>query len=649
MTTLSTNPNAHPGRGGQGRRWLWGIRQFVVHAIAQDRVLKRIYPGVMHLLIFWGMTIQILGTVLNLVQYPLFLPFEIPFPKEQAYLGFELVMDLAGGMIILGVLMAMFRRAVLRPKYLVSRWEDWYVLVLLLVIPILGFLSEAVRLQAADTAWRAWSPIGNLLASALAAGGLTPTIGASLHAYFFWAHVSTGLLFVASLPFTKLRHLVTGPLSIVSRPKRDPAALKAIDDIENAETLGVGDIGEFESQALVSFDACVQCGRCEDVCPASFSGMPYSPRELIGSLQDSVHTSLASPAKGASNRLLGGTLDMESPWHCTTCGACVAECPMFIDQVGTVVELRRYLTLTTGEVPGSVGEALTQIERRGNPWGLPKENRSPWVSDLGLRVLQPGDETDVLLFVGCAYNYDSAGQRAGKALAKLLQRGGLQFATLGPAEVCCGETARRLGHEYLFQVMAEENLAALSSVRFERIVAPCAHCYSTLRNEYPQFGAEFKVVHHTELLAELLDEGRLELNGAADDALVTYHDSCYLGRYNQLYDPPRRALDSVPGLRRVEMPRNRANAFCCGGGGGQMWLETDPNTRINHRRLAEAFDQANANTVITACPYCLIMFDDAIRSKGLVDRTCVKDVAELLLAHIGDGVDFGKPGRESLV
>jgi Fe-S oxidoreductase len=276
------------------------------------------------------------------------------------------------------------------------------------------------------------------------------------------------------------------------------------------------------------------------------------------------------------------------------------------------------------------------MERRGNPWSMPKEQHAPWAKELGIRVLQPGDETDVLLYIGCAFGYDARSQSAGLELGRLLQDAEVDFAILGAAENCCGETARRLGHEYLFQVMAEDNIATFDSVKFKRIVTPCAHCFNTLKNEYPQFGGLYNVQHHTELLSELIAQDRLRLDEKANGATYTYHDSCYLGRYNALYQQPRTALDSIPGIHRSEMPRKLSNGFCCGGGGGQMWMETDPNTRINHRRLDEAMEQSHTDVVVTACPYCLIMFDDAIRSKGVDEKVAVKDIAEVLSEHSGD-------------
>jgi Fe-S oxidoreductase/nitrate reductase gamma subunit len=622
-TIASTSPAAPKPKPN----WLRRIGDVIWHGVIQARIWKRIYPGVMHFSIFWGVTIQILGTAVNLMQIPGFLPFELPFPRGTAYLWFELVMDIGGGLILLGVSMALLRRLVFRPKYLVSKPEDWLALTLLLIIPLLGFSSEAFRLHSVEPAWRVWSPIGNLFAQGYAAMGLTDVTSIGVHQFFTWSHAIAGLAFVIVIPFTKLRHIFSGPLNIFFRPDRHDAALETIEDIEEAETLGVGEVAEFESQAMLSFNACVQCGRCEDLCPATISGMHYSPRELLLSLREAMN----DWADGSNpETLIGSRFDKEFPWLCTTCGACIAACPLHINPVTSVVELRRYLTLTMGDVPGSVAEALTGMERYGNPWGLPKEQRAQWANQLGARVLQPGESCDVLVFLGCAISYDDRNTPAGKQLITLLKQAGVDYAILGPEEGCCGETPRRLGHEYLFQVMAEENIAKFNAMSFKRIVTPCAHCFNTLKNEYPQFGGDFEVFHHTEFLQELLRDGRLKAPSMEVAKGVTYHDSCYLGRYNQIYDAPREILSAISGVEQHEMPRRMENTFCCGGGGGQMWLETDPNTRLNLRRLDEAVANDDVEMIVTACPYCTIMFDDAIRDKGLSESVVVRDIAEVL-------------------
>lgn len=633
MTATSIDTPIETREEPKRRDWRSILRELLVNVVFQNRVLRKAYPGLMHFLIFWGVSIQVLGTILSILQFELFLPVSVPFPRQSAYLLFELVMDLAGGMILLGVLMAAFRRLVSRPSHLETRWDDWYALGILLLLPLLGFVTEGLRFVAASPEWRQWSPIGNLVAGLFTNLGVGPQDADAAHPFFFWTHIVAGLVFFASIPFTKLKHLLTGPLNILARSPRAMGEIEFIENIEEVEKLGVGQIDEFAPNLMLAFNACAQCGRCEDVCPATFSGMNLSPRVIIRNLRDEVQGVLVSPNGKDLLPLSDQVIDSETPWLCTTCGACVYACPMFINPVDALVEMRRFATLTTGDVPGSVGEALTGMERRGNPWSMPKEEHAPWAKELGIPTISPGGETDVLLFLGCAYGYDSRSQKAGREFASLLQKAGVEFAILGSAEGCCGETARRLGHEYLFQVMAEENLETFKAITFNRIVTACAHCFNTLKNEYPQMGGEYVVQHHTEFLLDLVAQGSLTFSSNGSDASYSFHDSCYLGRYNEIYAQPRELLESVPEIDILELERRQANGFCCGGGGGQMWMETDPDTRINQRRLDEVVSNGQTNGVVTACPYCLIMFDDAIRSKGIGDTIQVKDIAEVLAEH----------------
>lgn len=604
------------------------LRDFLVHAVGQVRVLRKAYPGIMHALIFWGVTIQILGTAINLMQMQLFIPFvELPFPRGSGYLAYELVMDLAGVAILIGVGMALFRRLVLRPKSLVSNWDDYYALALLTLLPLAGFTLEALRITSKDPQWASWSPVGNALAQVFQSLGMQAQAAAAWHPVLLWTHVGLGLTFIASIPFTKLRHLFTAPLNVIFHPRRKEGVLEKIENIEEAELLGVGKVTEFTPAQLLSFDACVRCGRCEDVCPAALSGMDYSPRAFIQSLRQEMISGLV---RGNGNP--PGELDQDLPegiaWYCTTCGACLTGCPAFVNPVDEIIDLRRYQTLTTGKIPKSVADVLRNMERQGNPWGIPADERTAWAEGLDIRELQPGDETDVLLFVGCAFAFDERNKKAARAFVQLLQAAHVDFGILGMDEMCCGETARRLGHEYLFQVFGEQNIETFSGIHFNRIVTQCPHCFNTIKNEYPQLGGNFQVQHYTEYLVESGIYTSLTGNGSNGDSKIAYHDSCYLGRYNQIYQQPRQLLNQA-GANLVELPRKMENSFCCGGGGGQMWLETDAETRINHRRLEDAL-AVSAETVATACPYCLLMFDDAIRSKGLGEEVQVKDISEIL-------------------
>jgi Fe-S oxidoreductase/nitrate reductase gamma subunit len=611
------------------------LKDFVWNAILQRRIYNKAYAGVMHALIFWGVTIQVLGTAINLMQMQLFIPFvELTFPRGGGYLAFELVMDLAGVAILVGVSMALGRRLLLRPKTLESRWDDYYALTLLFLIPLIGFTLESTRLLSAAPTWASWSPIGNALAGLWRALGMTPQQALQVHDFLFWTHVGVALLLVASIPYTKLRHLVNTPLNILFRPRRQPGIPAKIENLEDAEILGVGKVNEFTTQQLLSFDACVRCGRCDEVCPATLSGMAYSPRQFIQSLRQSMVQTLVtpqehSPTGQAVNGDLAGTPAEAMAWSCTTCGACLQRCPAFVSPVDEIIDLRRYQALTTGKLPKSVADALRNMERKGNPWGMPPEERLAWSEGLDVRELAPGDETDVLLFLGCAFVFDARNRKVTRAFIHLLQQAGVDFATLGLDETCCGETARRLGQEYLFQVFAEQLIETLKQVKFQRIVTQCPHCFNTLKNEYPQFGANLNVQHYTEYLAEIFHPAQAPApNGNGVHGKVAYHDSCYLGRYNQIYTQPRQLLAQA-NVTTTELTRQKQNSFCCGGGGGQMWLETDAEARINQQRLKDAL-QAGSDVVATACPYCLLMFDDAIRSKGLGEQLQVLDLAEIL-------------------
>jgi Fe-S oxidoreductase/nitrate reductase gamma subunit len=629
---MTAQPSAHLSwqqaiRGVLNRAWP-RVRDFFWHTVIQFRTLKIPYPAVMHKLIYIGVTIQVIGTIILLLNMLLFFPWTITFPRGQADLIYELVMDIAGVMILIGVTMAFFRRLVLRPKTLENRWDDYYALIMLTLIPLLGFMMEGTRLLATNSPYAAWSPVGNLVAHLMAALGMTSQGATLLHDNLWWVHAGFALILVASLPFTKMRHLVYIPLNILSRPLRKTGAIEKIENIDTAEVLGVGKISEFTSQQLLSFDACVNCGRCEEACPSSISGMTYSPRTLIQTLRKTMVNSLETSDGKSSQELFAQAFSETYPWQCTTCGACILRCPAFVNPVDEIIDMRRYQALTTGKLPKSVADTLRNIERQGNPWGIPSQNRLNWSEGLNLRELAPGDETDVLYFAGCAAAYDDRNKKAARSFVHLLQKANINFGVMGLDETCCGETARRMGNEYLFQVFAQQNLEAMGKIKFKSIVTTCPHCFNTLKNEYPQFGSTYLVQHYTEFLSELSLTKGISANGNGLKGRLTYHDSCYLGRYNQIYQAPRQLLKDAK-LTPIEMPRKGENSFCCGGGGGQTFMETDPNTRINHRRLAEAM-KVKADIVATACPYCMLMFDDAIRSKGVGEQIQVMDISEIL-------------------
>ena len=604
------------------------IGDVLLYALGQLRTIKKIYPGIMHLMIFWGVIIQLIGTAIKIMQMGLFVPFTWPLFSEGFYFAYELIMDLAGAAILIGVIMALVRRLAIRPDYMENSWDDIYALILLACIPLVGFLTEGIRILVWDPAWASWAPIGNWVAILLRLTALSPAVANLIHSYIFILHVGLGLLLAASIPFTKMRHMIFTPIHIFMKSDRPSGELETIPDIMDVEVLGTSTIDEFSSLSLLAFDSCLQCGRCEEVCPATNSGLAYSPRTLLLMLRENMASVLISPDKDSKNEFQSQLLEEEFLWSCTTCGHCLDVCPAFIRPPEQVIDIRRAQVLMTGDVPQTVGETLRNFERQGNPWGMPAQNRMSWADGLDVKVLSPGDKVDVLYFVGCAGAFDDRNIKVTRAFIEILNKLKVDYGILGDAEMCCGETARRMGNEYLFQVAAEENIGVFSEIQFQKIITLCPHGLNTMKNEYPAFGGDFQVQHAVEFLSELLPELKFQGSDNKDLGRLTFHDSCYLGRYNNIYDQPRELLKKA-NHSPLEMKNSRAESFCCGGGGGAMWLETAADTRINQHRLQQALD-IQADTITTACPYCLIMFDDALRSKGLTDEIQVLDIIEIL-------------------
>ena len=602
------------------------IGDVLLYGLGQLRTVMKIYPGIMHLLIFWGVLIQVIGTAIKIMQMGLFVPFTWPLFSKGVYYGYELIMDLAGVAILVGVLMALIRRLFIKPHFMENSWDDFFALIMLALIPLVGFFNEGMRLYLMKPDWAGWSPIGNWTAGIW--GSLPAAQVEAIHPYFFWTHVGLGLIFTASLPFTKLRHILFTPINIFFKTRREAGQLNSIEDLMNAEVLGASEVQEFSSLDLLAFDACLQCGRCEEVCPATSSGMSYSPRTLLLMLREGMAEGMLAPEVNADTALNPELLEEDYLWACTTCGHCLDVCPAFIRPPEQVIDIRRAQVLMTGEIPQTIGETLRNFERQGNPWGMPGQNRMAWAEGLDVRVLAPGDEVDVLYYVGCAGAFDDRNKQVTRAFIEILNKLGVDYGVLGDAEMCCGETSRRMGNEYLFQVAAEENIALFGQFKFNKIVTLCPHGLNTIKHEYPEFGGEYQVQHAAEFLAEHLAELNFRSDNGVDLGRLTFHDSCYLGRYNQIYNQPRQLLEGAH-LSPLEMKASKGDSFCCGGGGGAMWMETAADTRINHHRLNQAME-LDPNTIVTACPYCMIMFDDALRSKGMTEQVKVLDLIEVL-------------------
>src|SRR5438067_10936805 len=405
--------------------------------------------------------------------------------------------------------------------------------------------------------------------------------------------------FVAVIPYSYFVHMLTTPLNIFFSKLTPRGEIRKIENIEEAESLGVSKLEEFSWKRRLDFAACVECGRCQAACPAYLAGTALSPKRIIVKLKRHLYGEAPGPIHGE-------LIKADELWACTTCMACVEECPAFIDIVDTIIDLRRYLTLSEGTLPSTAPLSLHNIERAGNPWGLAPTERFAWAHGLDVPVLEEGTPVEYLYWVGCSASYDRRNQNIARSVVKILKAAGVSFAVM-QEERCHGEVARRLGEEYLYQTLQQENVAALGRYRFKKVVTHCPHCFNTIKNEFPQFGGNHELVHHSQLIEELLRAGRVRPTKPLD-ATLAFHDSCYLGRYHGITEPPRNVARAVPGLRVVELPRNRAPGLCCGGGGGHMWMEVKAKRRVNLIRVEEA-REAKVDMVGTGCPFCLAMVD----------------------------------------
>jgi Fe-S oxidoreductase len=408
-------------------------------------------------------------------------------------------------------------------------------------------------------------------------------------------------------------------------------------DLETAETFGASKITDFTRKQLLDLYSCVKYSQCQEVCPAYASGKKLNPKTLIDDLKNHLLEEGPGLVKGEAGEnsgkaLIGDVITEDVIWACTTCHHCQDVCPVAVEHVDKIIEMRRNLVMEQAKVPETAEGALRSIEDRGHPWRGTTLSRTDWAEGLDIKSLAEDSDLDILFWVGCSYALEERSTKVAQAMAKLMKLAGIKFAILGTEESCCGEPARRLGNEYLFQMQAEKNIELLKNYGVKRIVTACPHGYNTIKNEYPQFGGNFEVIHHTEFIAQLIKEGKLKINKARGE-LVTYHDACYLGRYNDIYQAPRQIIKSVPDIKMVEMERHGKNSFCCGGGGGHMWLEEREGRRINEMRTEQAME-TRAQIVVTACSFCLQMFDDGIKAKEAEEKLKVMDIAELIAAQI---------------
>ncbi|HEX8494969.1 MAG TPA: heterodisulfide reductase-related iron-sulfur binding cluster [Pyrinomonadaceae bacterium] len=632
-------------------------RMLVKHAVAQRRTTRKLYAGLYHQFISYGFVILAIATTVVALDAD----FGTTIMRGRFYLYFQsLTVDLFGALVMLGVTMAAVRRYLKRPRHLVYTNEATLILVVIFLMCLQGFLAEGWRIAATQDPWAAWSPFGNLVARASSAL-MTVEQMRTAHSVMWWFHLVTSLGFIAWLPFTKMMHVLTAPLNIYTA-NLEPlgATLKPI-DFEKTESFGVNSLKSFTWKDLLDFDACTECGRCTAVCPAHTVGKELSPRDIILQLRDLMHERpreafglvsangngalaaganvSATPAdrestidvEGRKPLAIIGAVPATSPtplWQCTTCAACMEACPVFIEQMPKIVDMRRYLVMEEADFPDSMQEAIMSLERRGHPFSGTQATRLDWAEGLNVTHIKDAKETEVLLWVGCGGALIERNQKVTRATAQLLKQAGVKFSILGRDEKCSGDPARRIGNEFLFEQLAKENVENLNRHAVKQVITACPHCFNTFKNEYPQFGGRFEVYHHSEYLAKLVAEGKLKPLSSIDKK-VTFHDPCYLGRQNDVYDAPRELVQISARGSAVEMERSRAKSFCCGGGGGMSFVDEPADKRVNQERAREAIE-TGADVLAVGCPFCMTMMEDGINARKGERDVKVLDVSELL-------------------
>jgi Fe-S oxidoreductase len=618
---------------------LWGVAVFV---LGQKRLLRWPFSGVAHFLIFWGFVIlnlEILQAGLEALVPPLNL-------EQQHWWGpIAFLQDLLAAAVLTGLALAALNRYVLRPRrFRGSHQRDATVILVLIALVILTQLGIYGTQIAAGT-----DQVVNLRPVSDAVAGLFLGFHgeaiSAWHEFFLWFHLVLIASFLVYLAHSKHLHILTALPNVFFRDLEPAGAHLPLLDIEHAEHFGVSKVDQLTWKQELDLATCTECGRCEVHCPAFNTGKPLSPKLLITDLRDGWYANArgqeappsqwqedaATPAP-PSGTLLDWSVMEETLWSCTTCGACVEQCPVLIEHVPTIVEMRRALVLEESRMPKEAQRALESVEQRGNPFGMAADTRMRWAAGLDVPLLADHPEAEYLYWVGCATAFDEGSWPTARATVAILKAAKVSFAVLGQEETCNGDPARRLGNEYLFQTQARQVVERLERRGVRKVIASCPHCFNTFAREYPDLGGNYEVIHHSQLLSQLLDEGRIELKHEVGAGRTTYHDPCYLGRWNGEYESPRRLLQAIPGLELVEMKRNRSEAMCCGAGGGRIFMEETKGQRVNRVRVQQA-QETGAATAAVACPFCATMFTEGISSQQVEMES--RDIAVLVAESMG--------------
>jgi Fe-S oxidoreductase len=603
--------------------------------LGQRNVRRKRLPGLAHTLIFFGF-LAVQPHSLELMIKGVCPAFEVGRWIPGPYGAYLLVADILAAFVLVGFAYAIYRRTMLRPRYLTMGIDaNLIILFTCLIIVTFQFINAFQTLlpvEAGGFDYRGVFPVSGLLVGFFSLDTLSPQQVFVGYQIAYWLHMATILSFLVYIPGSKHLHLLAAAPNVFLKPlEREKAIVKTDIENEELETFGLGKVSELNWKNVLNLYACTECGRCEEQCPAANTDKPLSPKKVIHDLKVDL--------LDQSDAILGGNLGEVKPiiredspltfdvlWSCTTCRACEDICPVNIEHLDFIIEARKHQVLMEASFPPEVQETFTNLENQANPWGFSADSRADWCKGMDVPLMSDNPEAELLWFVGCAGSFDDRGKKISRAMARVLQRAGVNFAILGPEEACNGDMARRAGNEYLAQMLIQQNVEVLNQYKPKRILTGCPHCFNIIKNEYPQFGAHYPVVSHAELLFDLHKQGRLKPNGGSLGTL-TFHDSCYLGRWNGILQPPRDLLRSINNGQLTEMQRIREKGFCCGAGGGRMFMEETLGQRINVNRAEEVI-RTGAATVAAACPFCATMLSDGLMDKE--SAIVVKDIAELV-------------------
>jgi len=624
------------------------IKGVLVYAFGQKKFLLGEQPaGLMHFLIFWGFMV-VSARTLSLFAQGYDPKFYFPGLHPDGLGGpYLLLKDLVEAGVIAAVLIALYRWLLSHPARLYgfkpaesklagqSHWEALVILFLIFGLMVTDFLYDAARFAIESDplilSEKRWAVIGSAAGSLMSR--IDPDAAKIVGALSWWAHILIILTFLNLLPRSKHFHIITSIPNVFFR-KLEPAGALRFMDLEKSESYGTSRIDQFTWKQVLDMYSCTECGRCSSVCPATASGKPLAPRQLLLDLRDYLYSrenELLQKKVGGQDgaNIVGETLIHDDVlWSCTTCRACEEACPVLIEYVDKIVDMRRHLVQEEARFPSELNRTFKGMETQSNPWGISQEDRDAWAQGIEVPRISEHPDAEFLYYVGCAGAFDDRSKKTTLATVKILKKAGVKFAILGKEELCNGETARRIGNEYLFQTMARSLIEVLEKYGVKKILTNCPHCFNTLKNEYPQFGGNYEVIHAAQFVQQLIREGKIALAQELPGK-VTYHDSCYYGRYNQVYDAPREVIRGIPGTELQEMKHCRHDAMCCGAGGGWMWMEEPKDKRVNYIRVQQALE-TNPDIIAVSCPYCMTMMEDGLKAKGMDEKVKTLDVMELV-------------------